>query len=332
MHSMALSPTALRALLPPPAPEMPGLRTGIEQLDATLVGGGLPRGRLTEIVGARGSGKTTLLRQIVETTVEQSGWVAYIDATRTLSPRDWAHLGTREGVWMVRPTDGTRAAWCADVLLRCSAFSLVVVDSAPPLTRAIAVRLTRLARESSAALVVVKDDDHNAVLLSGAVRLRVRRERSAPHRGGGGSNARSVIQASSPPPPPPTSLPSPWDRRAGERSVRRLSVVVEKGGAHQTVEVRCAIGVARRLCAHPQVPDRRGVAQRAAGGSGSERRAAPASIPGDRGASGSGLSATADVLEGRAPSSLVEPGARLLPRKRRCAEPDYGTTQRRVRA
>jgi len=313
---MSLSPAALRALLPPPAPEMPGLRTGVEELDAALPGGGLPRGRLTEVVGVRGSGKTTLLRQIVEATVEQSGWVAYIDATRTLAPRDWAHLGAHEGVWMVRPTDATRAAWCADVLLRCSAFSLVVIDSAPPLTRAIAVRLTRLARESSAALVVVKDDDRHAVLLSGAVRLRVRRERgarSAVHkRGDTGAGARSAT--------PGVPSPPPWrdEGRGGERVVRRLSVVIEKGGAHQTVEVRCAIGVARRLCAHPQVPDRRGVAQRAAGGSGSEQRATPAPVP----------------VPGRehiAGTSLTEPGTKLLPRKRRCAEPEYGT-QRRVHA
>src|SRR5690242_8085876 len=106
---MSLSPAALRALLPAtPVPDMPGVRTGIEEIDRALASGGLPRGRLTEVVGARGSGKTTLLRQIVESTVEQAGWIAYIDATRTLAPRDWAHLGAHEGVWMVRPTDATR--------------------------------------------------------------------------------------------------------------------------------------------------------------------------------------------------------------------------------
>jgi len=321
---MPLSPAALRALLPTsPAPEMPGLRTGVEELDRALQSGGLPRGRLTEVVGTRGSGKTTLLRQIVEATVEQSGWVAYIDATRTLAPRDWAHLGAHEGVWMVRPTDPARAAWCADVLLRCGAFSLVVVDSAPPLTRAIAVRLTRLARESSAALVVVKDDDHDAMLLSGAVRLRVKR----------GRGARSSLPSADPPLPlrsvaPNLLPPPPWENGTrtrggggggegeggGDRSVRRLSVVIEKGGAHQTVEVRCAIGVARRLCTHPQVPDRRGVAERATRGSGSERRAAPVALPGDGG------------------GGPRDPGAKVLPRKRRCAEPEYGMARERRRA
>src|SRR5215467_3320520 len=95
------------------------LPTSVESLDAGLAGGGLPRGRLTEIIGTRGSGKATLLRQIVEQTLSEAGWVAYIDATRTLAPRDWAHLGDEEGLWMIRPRDPARAAWCADVLLRC---------------------------------------------------------------------------------------------------------------------------------------------------------------------------------------------------------------------
>jgi hypothetical protein len=293
---MSLTSTAaLRALLPPPAPDVPGLPTGLSELDGALQGGGLPRGRLTEIVGARGSGKTTLLRRIVEEAVERAGWVAYIDATRTLAPRDWAHLGEYEGVWMIRPTDPARAAWCADVLLRCGAFSLVVIDSAPALGRTIAVRLTRLARESSAALVVVAEENgQQSATLSGAVRLRVKRGRSP----------RSAT--------PPFSAASRSASRTapeGEGAVRRLAIVIEKGGVHRTVEVSCAIGVARRLCTHPQVPDRRGVAQRQTGRSGSERRAAPPAVP-DAG------------------SLPAQPAVRQLPRKRRCAEPDYSRGSR----
>ena len=41
----------------------PGLSTGATALDAALPGGGLPRGRLTEMVGAPGSGKTTIDRK-----------------------------------------------------------------------------------------------------------------------------------------------------------------------------------------------------------------------------------------------------------------------------
>src|SRR5205823_1561007 len=187
-------PQSLVDLLPLPLSAPAGadvltLPTGMEALDVGLAGGGLPRGRLTEVVGARGSGKATLLRQIVARTLREAGWVAYIDATRTLAPRDWAHLCDGEGLWMIRPCDPARAAWCADVLLRCGAFALVVIDSAPLASRAVAVRLTRLARDSGAALIIAGEEGGGS-LVGGAVRLHVRRERgggSGRGRRGGGS-------------------------------------------------------------------------------------------------------------------------------------------------
>jgi recombination protein RecA len=250
---MSLSLAELVRLLPAPTPAAPALPTGIATLDAVLLGGGLPRGRLTEIVGSTGSGKTTLARAIVEATVEAHDWVAYIDAQRTLDPRDWIHLGDAEGVWMIRPHDATRAAWCADVLLRSSAFALVILDGAPMLSKAAAVRLTRLARESNAAFVVLGDRAGGATQLGGAVRLIVERRR-------------------------------PKERRTGRQEDRTsethtIGVRVEKGGTLRTVEVSCAIAVARRLCAHPEVPDRRGVARGPVGGLRHGRRGRAASPP-----------------------------------------------------
>jgi len=43
---------SLRALLPAPLPQAPGMPTGIDVLDRALASNGLPRGRLTEVVGA----------------------------------------------------------------------------------------------------------------------------------------------------------------------------------------------------------------------------------------------------------------------------------------
>ena len=263
---MSLSLAELVRLLPPPPPATPAIPTGIAGLDAALPGGGLPRGRLTEMVGAAASGKTTIARALVEATVASHGWVAWVDAQRTLDPRDWTHLGDAEGVWMIRPHDAARSAWCADVLLRSGAFTLVVLDGAPLLTRAAAVRLTRLARESNAAFVVLGDHAGGATQLGGAVRLLVERRAGAagrrPSRGGQADGN-------------------------GEGATRTIAVRVEKGGTLRTVEVQCGVAVARRLCAHPEVPDRRGVARGPAGGlrhARSGRAAAPPAHAPGRGA------------------------------------------------
>jgi recombination protein RecA len=260
---MSLSIAELVKLLPPPPPPTPALPTGVAALDAVLVGGGLPRGRLTEIVGPTGSGKTTLTRAIVESTVAAHGWVAYVDAQRTLDARDWVHLGDAEGVWIIRPRDAGRAAWCADVLLRSGAFALVVLDGAPVLTKSAAVRLTRLARESNAAFVVLGERTGGASQLGGAVRLLVERMTPGKRR--------------HPPPTPHHPSGGEWV----ESAPRTIAVRVEKGGTLRTVEVRCAIGVARRLCTHPEVPDRRGVARGPAGGNRRAHARRAASPPAD---------------------------------------------------
>lgn len=207
-------------LAPAPAGEAP-LATGVGALDAALAGG-IPRGRVTELVAVPGSGAATLVRRLVETTAAVDGlWVAVVDATRTLAPRDWAHLGAHEGVWIVRPHDAARGAWCADVLLRSGAFALVVLDGAPAVSRAVAVRLERLAREHDVALVVVRDAAQPGVAAApSALRLRV-------------------------------AVPSPDD-------LGRVRVQVERGGQPRRVEWRRVIAPPRRLLRHAEPPDRRG--------------------------------------------------------------------------
>jgi len=287
---MPLSIAELVKLLPPPPPPTPALPTGVAALDAVLLGGGLPRGRLTEIAGPAGSGKTTLTRAIVESTVAAHGWVAYVDAQRTLDARDWVHLGDAEGVWVIRPRDAARAAWCADVLLRSGAFALVVLDGAPMLSKSAAVRLTRLARESNAVLVLLAERTGAASQLGGAVRLLV--ERTTPGK------RRHPPPLPTPHPPPPTPVVGSGEWGVGS-ATRTIGVRVEKGGTLRTVEVRCAIGVARRLCTHPEVPDRRGVARGPAGGNRRAHARRAASPP-------------ADVAgRGTAAHAVVEPSAEL---------------------
>jgi hypothetical protein len=287
------------ALVAPPRADGVAISTGIAALDRALSDGGLPCGRLTEIGGQRGSGKTTLVRQLVAGAVESGRWVAYVDGTRTLAARDWVAIGGSRRLWIIRPPQTERSAWCADVLLRSGAFGLVVLDAGRPvLSRQIAIRLTRLAQDHDAALVVVSEG-HAGAVVGSAVRLRVTRM---------SADGRTAVPKGQ----PEGSIVGTWrnerwrrtaeDRepRGGVVAGRALQVVVEKGGRHQSVEVNCAIDVARRLCAHSEVPDRRGVAPRNRRG----ERATP-DTPGARRPDGAGTTHSASVL----------------PRKRRCAEP-----------
>jgi hypothetical protein len=211
-------------------PDRAPLPTGIAELDVLLVGRGIPRGRLTEITGASGSGRTSMLRTLVTAAASSGRWVAYIDATRTLAPRDWAHVGSeRAPLWIIRPANAARAPWCADLLLRSGAFALVVMDGAPQLSRVLAVRLTRLARDVGAAFVVT--GEHGGDATGSSVRIRLA--------------ARDPARAA---------------RESGKRSERTTTITLEKGGKRRTIEVSYGRAVARRLCAHPEVPDRRGVA------------------------------------------------------------------------
>ncbi|MEO7359648.1 MAG: hypothetical protein ABI120_04920 [Gemmatimonadaceae bacterium] len=280
----------------------PAWPTGVAELDAAL-GGGVPRGRVTEVVGPLGAGKTSLVRHLVARVLADGGWVAWVDATRTLAPQDLAGLGER--LIMVRPHDHTRGAWCADLLLRGGVFALVVLDGAPVLSRTVGVRLSQLARERDAAFVVLREGTQGS-RLGGAVRLQVRPVQTAPVKHtkpmptkSAHTNPLSIHtvsinglandelankglankgMANKPLPthaahnnalpnkPPSVQHTSQWrERRTPDRM---FSVLVEKGGSYKTVEVTCAIVVARRVCADTEIPDRRGVARgaRAAGG------------------------------------------------------------------
>ena len=247
-------------------------RTGIVRLDWAL-GGGIPRGRVTEISGPLAIGKTALLRQLVAQVLQSGAWVAWIDAQRTLAPAPWAALGARFVV--IRPPDATRSAWTADQLLRSGVFAVVVIDGAPPVSRAHGIRLAQLARERDAACVVLTHHEsgreERPSRLAGTVRLRIA--------------AMPVSTASLPPslrvssrvPPhrrPPRAAPDssvhevPLDAAiTGADASRRFVVTVEKGGNSQSrspsIEVNSAVVVARRVCADSEIPDRRGVARSA---------------------------------------------------------------------
>lgn len=232
--------------------------TGIASLDRSL-GGGIPRGRITEISGPLAVGKTALMRQVIAQVLLTGGWVAWIDARHTLAPAPWAGIGQRFVV--IRPPDPRRSAWIADLLLRSGVFAMVVLDGAPPLSRVHGVRLAQLARERDAACVTLEHTmtgDSRINRLAGTVRLHITAPPSMQQHVVQRIGKRAREQTAAEPPPP---------------AARRFVVIVEKGhsGSNRTsgngrlmsVEVSSAIVMARRVCTDSEIPDRRGVARSA---------------------------------------------------------------------
>lgn len=68
----------------------PGIPTGFPALDAALGVGGLPCGRVSEIVGAPTSGVATVALKTVASTQARNGAAVYIDLAHTFDP-DYAH-------------------------------------------------------------------------------------------------------------------------------------------------------------------------------------------------------------------------------------------------
>lgn len=219
--------------------------TGLPRLDRAL-GGGIARGRITELAGPLAVGKTALLRQVVAQVLHSGAWVAWIDARRTLAPAPWANVGERFVV--IRPPDARRSAWTADLLLRSGVFGLVIIDGAPPLSRVHGIRLGQLTRERDAACVVLEHlapGESRNTRVAGTIRVCLHLTTPPSMQ----RTARSPLRQSEPP---------------------RVRITVEKGATttrgsnqSQAFEVDRVVVVARRVCADSEIPDRRGVARSA---------------------------------------------------------------------
>ncbi len=114
------------------------LSTGVVRLDE-LLGGGIPRGGLSEITGPFSSGKTGLLFSILAQATARREAVAYIDAFDSFDPE----LAGRAGIdldrllW-VRCGDGdpqpgiVQALKAADILSRTDGFGVLALDLESP--------------------------------------------------------------------------------------------------------------------------------------------------------------------------------------------------------
>src|SRR5437773_10664675 len=131
---------------------VPRLATGLSALDAVL-GGGIPRGRITELAGPRSAGRTGLAAAIAASATRAGETIAWVDPADTLEPEAAAAAGialTRL-LW-VRPRGVSDAFRASEILLGAGGLGLVVLDvDAPRAGAGVWPRLARAAARTGSA-------------------------------------------------------------------------------------------------------------------------------------------------------------------------------------
>ena len=122
----------LRNLLAVRFPEAPmpmGTRlvTGFASFDQSI-GGGLPKGAITELISPRGSaGSASLIHAFIHGAYYDQYFVALIDGRDSFDPCALGNSILRQLLW-VRCTKALEAVKAADLLLRDGNFPLVILD------------------------------------------------------------------------------------------------------------------------------------------------------------------------------------------------------------
>jgi hypothetical protein len=151
MHAIAQLRHDLEQRFPDALPLARGLAsavaTGLGPIDGLLPGGGLARGRVTQ--WKPGGGATAVLRAASRAAVERGERAACIDGAGTQVS------GIGGGALLARPSDELEAVVCAEELLRCGGFALVVLSGCGRVASDAAVRLGRAARAGGSGFVLV---------------------------------------------------------------------------------------------------------------------------------------------------------------------------------
>lgn len=111
------------------ATAIPHISTGFLPLDQALGIGGLPKGRVSELVGPATSGKTTLALKFLAQAQKSGGQVAYVDQARAFDP-DYAHRCGLDlsRLLVVAPYDLPEALAMTEALAGSGGLEAVVFD------------------------------------------------------------------------------------------------------------------------------------------------------------------------------------------------------------
>jgi hypothetical protein len=103
------------------------LSTGIAPLDEAI-GGGLPKGAITELTSPQlSAGSALLIHRLLQAAHQERYFLALIDGRDSFDPEPLGNACLRHLLW-VRCTDPLEAVKTADLLLRDGNFPLVILD------------------------------------------------------------------------------------------------------------------------------------------------------------------------------------------------------------
>ena len=115
--------------------KVPVISTGSLLLDYALGIGGLPKGRIVEVIGMEMAGKSSLALQTIAQAQNNGGVCAYVDLEFALDI-SWAKtLGVNvDDLYMLQPNTAEEALASVDTLVRSKSLDIIVVDSVAALT------------------------------------------------------------------------------------------------------------------------------------------------------------------------------------------------------
>ncbi len=106
------------------------LPTGLLQLDKAIGIGGLPKGRIIEIVGQEAVGKTLIASSLIAETQANGGVCALVDAEHAFDPNFAKLNGVKvDDLFVSQPDNGEAALDITEKLICSNAVDVVVVDS-----------------------------------------------------------------------------------------------------------------------------------------------------------------------------------------------------------
>lgn len=109
--------------------------TGSIALDLAIGIGGVPRGRITELVGPESVGKGTVAQHIVAEAQAKGGICAWIDAEHSLDRKYAEACGVNvDDLIICQPDYGEQGLDVAEALIRSEQVAVVIVDSVAALT------------------------------------------------------------------------------------------------------------------------------------------------------------------------------------------------------